>query len=44
MTDGRGRVNNYLKEDKYFMENSDRKSKIFIFANCMTQNKGRRRG
>ena len=34
-------VNIYLKEDKYFMENSDRKRKIFIFANCMVQNKGK---
>jgi len=41
MSDERCMVNNYLKEDKYFMENSDRKSKIFIFANCMTQNKGK---
>ena len=31
----------YLKEDKYFRENSDRIRKIFIFANCMTQNKGK---
>ena len=44
MTDGRCMVNNYLKEDKYFRENSDRIRKIFIFANCMTRNKGRRRG
>lgn len=34
-------VNIYLKEDKHFRENSDRKRKIFIFANCKTQNKGR---
>jgi hypothetical protein len=40
MTDGRCMVNIYLKEDKYFRENSDRIRKIFIFANCMTQNKG----
>ncbi len=33
-------VNIYLK-DKYFRENSDRIRKIFIFANCMTQNKGK---
>ena len=38
---GRCMVNNYLKEDKYFRENSDRRRKIFIFANCMTQNKGK---
>lgn len=41
MTDGRCMVNIYLKEDKYFRENSDRRRKIFIFANCMTQNKGK---
>ncbi len=40
MTDGRCMVNNYLKEDKCFREKSDRSRKIFIFANCMTQNKG----
>ena len=34
-------VNVYLKEDKYFRENSDRRRKIFIFANCMAQNKGK---
>ncbi len=33
-------VNIYLK-DKYFSENSDRRRKIFIFANCMVQNKGK---
>lgn len=32
-------VNTYLKEDKYFMENSDRRRKIFIFANCIAQSK-----
>lgn len=32
-------VNIYFKEDKYFRENSDRRRKIFIFANCLTQNK-----
>lgn len=37
-------VNIYLKENKYFMENSDRRRKIFIFANCMTQNKGKTEG
>ena len=37
--DARCMVNIYLKEDKYFMENSDRKRKIFIFANCLVQNK-----
>jgi hypothetical protein len=36
-------VNIYLK-DKYFSENSVRIRKIFIFADCMTRNKGRRRG
>ena len=41
MSDGRGMVNIYLKEDKHFRENSDRRRKIFIFANCMTQNKGK---
>lgn len=34
-------VNVYLKEDKCFREHSDRRRKIFIFANCMTQNKGK---
>ena len=34
-------VNVYLKEDKYFRAHSDRRRKIFIFANCMTQNKGK---
>lgn len=34
-------MNVYLKEDKYFRENSDRIKKNFIFANCMTQNKGK---
>ena len=38
MSDGRCMVNVYLKEDKHFREHSDRKRKIFIFANCMTQN------
>jgi len=37
-------VNVYLKEDKYFRENSDRIRKIFIFANCMVQNKGKMEG
>ena len=32
-------VNVYLKEDKYFRAHSDRRRKIFIFANCFTQNK-----
>ena len=36
-------VNIYLKEDKFLRENNDRKRKIFIFANCITRNKGRRR-
>ena len=36
-------VNIYLK-DKYFRENSDRIRKIFIFANCMVQNKGKMEG
>ena len=40
MSDERCMVNIYLKEDKYFREHSDRRRKIFIFANCMTQNKG----
>ena len=30
-------VNIYLK-DKYFSENSGRRRKIFIFANCLVQN------
>lgn len=37
-------VNIYLKEDKYFRENRDRRRKFFIFANCMTQNKGKDEG
>ena len=37
-------ANIYLKEDKYFREHSDRIRKIFIFANCMTQNKGKTEG
>ena len=41
MSDGRCMVNIYLKEDKYFREHSDRRRKFFIFANCMTQNKGK---
>lgn len=30
-------ANIYFKEDKYFRKNSDRRRKIFIFANCMTK-------
>ena len=37
-------VNIYLKEDKYFRAHSDRRRKIFIFANCKTQNKGKTEG
>ena len=44
MSDERGMVNIYLMEDKYFSKHSDRIRKIFIFADCMTRNKGRRRG
>ena len=40
MSDERCMVNIYFKKDKYFREHSDRRRKIFIFANCMTQNKG----
>ena len=39
MSDGRCMVNIHLMEDKYFREHSDRRRKIFIFANCLTQNK-----
>ena len=38
MSDGRCMLNIYLKEDNYFREHSDRRRKIFIFANCITQN------
>ena len=41
MSDERCMVNIYLKEDKYFRENRDRRRKFFIFANCLTQNKGK---
>ncbi len=34
-------VNVYLKEDKYIRAHSDRRRKIFIFANYMVQNKGK---
>ena len=44
MTDGRCMVNIYHKKGKCFRENSDRRRKIFIFANCMTQNKGKDEG
>ena len=40
ITDRRCTVNIYPKEDKYFREHSGRIRKIFIFANCLTQNKG----
>ena len=33
--------NIYLEEDKCFRENNGRIRKIFIFANCMVQNKGK---
>ena len=33
-------VNIYLAEDKYFREHRDSRRIIFIFANCMAQNKG----
>ena len=41
MTDGRCMVNIYLAEDKYFREHRDSRRIIFIFANCMAQNKGK---
>lgn len=37
-------MNVYLKEDKYFRENSDRIRKIFIFVPCFTQNKKNKEG